>query len=143
MFPTLGTRLRAEVRNRLYIVALVGGMAALAGCASSGAVKDRDASRPQPSGLIVRNNNWNSMTVYLVQGGTRVRVGEVAGLSQAVFPVSRLSMLAGGSDLFLVGRPLAGTAFRSERLTFPPTGMLVWTIENQPAHSFLSVLRPR
>jgi hypothetical protein len=143
MFRTLGVRLRAEVSNRLCLVALVGGMATLAGCASTGATSDRSAPHPELSGLIVRNNNWNSMTIYLVQGGARMRVGDVGGFSQAVFPAKRLSMLAGGIDAFLVARPLAGRAFRSERLMFPSTGMVVWTIENQPAHSYLSVLRAR
>jgi hypothetical protein len=39
----------------------------------------------------------------------------------------------------LVARPLAGRAFRSEPLVFAPGATLVWTIENQPAHSYLSV----
>lgn len=132
MFPTLGARLRAATINLFCIVAL-------AGCVSSGAINDRGASHPELAGLIVRNNNWNSMTVYLVQGGARVRVGEVRGFGQEVFPATRLGMLTGGTGTFLVARPLAGSAFRSEPLVFTPGRMLVWTIENQPSHSYLSV----
>jgi hypothetical protein len=138
MFPTLGTRPRAAINHRLRLVALVGGIAML-GCATSGSMSERGAPNLEPSGLIVRNNNWNSMTVYLVQGGARVRVGEVNGFSQEVFPTSRLGMLTGGTGTFLVARPFAGRPFRSETLVFTPGRMLVWTIENQPAHSYLSV----
>jgi hypothetical protein len=132
MFPTLGARPRAGIINLLCIIAL-------AGCASSGAIDNRGASHPEFSGLTIRNNNWSTMTVYLVQGGARVRVGEVNGFTQAFFPAARLGMLAGGTGTFLVARPLAGRAFRSENLVFAPGRMLVWTIENQPAHSYLSV----
>jgi hypothetical protein len=139
MLPTLGARLRAEVSNRVFIVALVGGMAMLPACASSDALSDRGSSQPGISGLIIRNNNWNDMTVYLVQGGARLRVGEVSGFSQEVFPAARLGMLTGGTGAFLVARPLAGRPFRSENLTFTPGRTLVWTIENQPSHSYLSL----
>jgi hypothetical protein len=100
---------------------------------------DRGAPTFEPAGLVIRNNNWNPMTIYLVQGGARLRVGQVEGFSQEVFPAARLGMLTGGTDTFLVARPLAGRPFRSDNLVFTPGRMLVWTIENQPAHSYLSV----
>ena len=139
MVLTLGGRLRAAIHTRLSIVALAAAMATLGGCATSGGMATRRASNVEPSGLIVQNNSWNQVTVYLLQGGARLRVGEVAGFSTQVFPGSRLGMMTGGTGTFLVARPLAGTPFRSENLMFTPGRMLVWTIENQPAHSYLSL----
>ena len=139
MVPTLGGRLRAAINTRLSIVALAATMATLGACATLGGMAPRRASNSQPSGLIVQNNGWNQVTVYLIQGGARLRVGEVAGFSTQVFPGNRLGMMTGGSSTFLVARPLAGTPFRSENLVFTAGRTLVWTIENQPAHSYLSL----
>ncbi|HJU68003.1 MAG TPA: hypothetical protein VJ650_07105 [Gemmatimonadaceae bacterium] len=139
MIPTLGARLRAAINHRLCTLMVVGGIAALSGCATSGVFAGQATPSLEPAGLTVRNNNWNTMTVYIVQGGARVRVGQVDGFSQQVFPATRLGMLTGGTGAFLVARPLAGQAFRSENLLFTPGRMLVWTIGSQPAHSYLSV----
>lgn len=139
MLPTLGVRLRAAISTRLSIAALVGGIATLGGCATSGGMKGQVAPNLQPTSLIVQNNNWNNMTVYVVQGGERRRVGDVNGFSVAVFPANRLGSFGGPGGTFLVARPLAGRAFRSEPLVFTPGRTLIWTIENQPAYSHLSV----
>lgn len=139
MVRTLGGRLRAAISKRLCIVALVSGIATLGGCATSGGMAERRAPSLEPGALIVQNNNWNNMTVYVAQGGDFRRIGEVNGFSTAVFPPTRLGSFGGPGGTFLIARPLAGRAFRSEPLVFSPGRTVIWTIENQPLHSHLSV----
>jgi hypothetical protein len=55
-------------------------------------------------------------------------------------PLRRIGRLLLGSTAYLVGRPLAGTAFRSEAFEVNPRGSIVtWTIENHTAASFVTL----
>jgi hypothetical protein len=79
------------------------------------------------------------MTVYVAGGGGFRRLGDVEGLSERFFSPSKVGALTSDMNAFLVARPLAGRPFRSEPLVFAPGRTLVWTIQNQPALSYLSV----
>ena len=137
MFPITASRLRATLRTGLCLAALSGGITLLAACATSGGMEERGMY--DPVGLLVRNDSWNSVTVYVARGGVRWRLGDVSVSSTEFFPAERLDLAGNLDGAYLVARPLGQPAFRSEPLIFAPGKTLVWTIANQRAHSYLSV----
>ena len=92
-----------------------------------------------PSSIVVENNSWDRVTVYVSRGDQLWRLGDVSALAHTEFPVQRLGFLADGRSTFLVAHPLAGRSFRSEQFMFPSGGVAVWTIENQSGLSHVSV----
>lgn len=127
-----GSRLRAVIAIAICFVGV-------AGCVNARASSDSSVSPVQTGGLVVRNNNWSAMTVYVAGGVGFRRLGEVEGLSERFFSPNKLGTLTSDMHAILVARPLAGTPFRSEPLAFAPGRTLVWTIQNQPALSYLTV----
>jgi hypothetical protein len=133
-------RLRATFCRHLVVASLVAGAAGMTGCASSGGVglraQQMDSS---PSSVVIENNSWDRVTVYISRGDQLWRLGDVGALARTEFPVRRLGFFADGRTTFLVARPLAGQQFRSEQFMFPTGGVAVWTIENQAGLSHVSV----
>ena len=112
----------------------------LGGCATAGTAGSRIASTAGPSEVVIENNSWSRVTVYVAApSGQRIRLGVVEAFSRGTFPARRLDLLAGSGGAFLIARPLAGAAFRSETFLSPSDGLVVWTIYNQSAHSYISM----
>ena len=132
-------RLRARVCRHIYLVALSAGTVMLGACASSGAVGRAAAASEGSAGLVVENNSWNRVTVYISRGGQLWRLGEVNALEKLRVSPNRIGFVADGRSTFLVAYPLAGDSFRSEPFSFPMGGMAVWTIENQSGLSHVSL----
>ena len=133
-------RLRAGMGRHFRIVGLIVSMAGMAACASGGGVGYRAAAAGAGSGsVVVENNSWDRVTVYISRGDQLWRLGDVSALARTEFPVQRLGFLADGRSTFLVAHPLAGQRFRSEQFMFPSGGLAVWTIENQSGLSHVSV----
>jgi hypothetical protein len=140
MISVSSARLRAGISRHLCVIALVVGSATLGACATAGAAGGRTASTTGPAGVVIENNSWSRVTVYVATpSGQRVRLGDVEGFSRVTFPARRVNLLAGGGGTFLIARPLAGMAFRSETFLPPSNGLVVWTIQNQSAHSYISM----
>ena len=132
-------QLRATVRRHLVLLALVGATGTVA-CASSGSVGSRAAASAMGSAsIVVENNSWDRVTVYVSRGDQLWRLGDVGALGRTEFPIQRFGFLADGRSTFLVAHPLAGRSFRSEQFMFPSGGVAVWTIENQSGLSHVSL----
>ena len=132
-------RLRPSAFRQLAVLAIVVG-AGITGCASSGSVGARAAAAAvSPSAVVVENNSWDRVTVYISRGDQLWRLGDVGALGRTEFPMHRLGFLADGRGTFLVAHPLAGRSFRSEQFMFPTGGVAVWTIENQAGLSHISM----
>jgi hypothetical protein len=132
-------RLRAIICRHLVIASVMAGASTMAACASSGGVGLRAQQMEAPTGVVIENNSWDRVTVYISRGDQLWRLGDVGALSHAQFPMQRLGFLADGRTTFLVARPLAGQQFRSEQFMFPSGGIATWTIENQSGLSHVSV----
>ena len=133
-------RLRAAVGRLLVLVALALGVVGASACASGGGVGYRAAAATSsPSSVVIENNSWDRVTVYISRGDQLWRLGDVGALSRTEFPISRFGFMADGRSSFLVAHPLAGQSFRSEQFMFPAGGIAVWTIENQSGLSHISV----
>ena len=128
------------LRRHLTTFTVALGMAAAMACASSGSVGARAAqSAVAPSSIVVENNSWDRVTVYVSRGDQLWRLGDVGALGRTEFPIQRFGFLADGRSTFLVAHPLAGRSFRSEQFMFPSGGVAVWTIENQSGLSHVSL----
>ena len=130
----------ASLRRYLTTFTLVLGSAATLACASGGGVGMRAAqSANSPASIVVENNSWDRVTVYVSRGDQLWRLGDVGALGRTEFPIQRFGFLADGRSTYLVAHPLAGRSFRSEQFMFPSGGIAVWTIENQNGLSHVSV----
>jgi hypothetical protein len=139
----MGVETRSQARafrqsGRRWLVLVVGAWT-LCACATSGNVGSRMNAEAWGGGaIVVENNSWDRVTVYLSREGNPRRIGEVNALSNGTFPVRNIAILPDGRDAMLVARPLAGTPFRSDKFSFNG-GTVVWTIENQTSLSHLSL----
>ena len=132
-------RLRAQMGRRLVAASLIVGAATMSACASGGVGTRAAQYGSSPSAVVIENNSWDRVTVYISRGDQLWRLGDVGALARTEFPVQRLGFLADGRSTFLVAHPLAGQSFRSEQFMFPTGGVAVWTIENQSGLSHVSV----
>ena len=130
---------RVSRRHLALLVAVVTAVGTF-GCASTGSVGARAAASAEgASSIVVENNSWDRVTVYVSRGDQLWRLGDVGALGRTVFPIQRFGFLADGRSTFLVAHPLAGRSFRSEQFMFPHGGVAVWTIENQSGLSHVSL----
>jgi hypothetical protein len=133
-------RLRASVCRHVVIASLLAGASMMAACASAGVgARAQQWEEAAATSIVIENNSWDRVTVYISRGEQLWRLGDVGALSHAEFPMQRFGFLADGRTTYLVARPLAGQQFRSEQFIFPSGGVATWTIENQAALSHVSV----
>jgi hypothetical protein len=132
-------RLRALVSRHLVAASMILSAASLSACASAGVGSRAQAYSMSPSAVVIENNSWDRVTVYISRGDQLWRLGDVGALTRMEFPISRLGFIADGRSTFLVAHPLAGHSFKSEQFMFPTGGIAVWTIENQSGLSHVSV----
>lgn len=134
------TRPRAVVGRRVRLMAILIGAGALTACASAGGVGSRAAvAAREPTSIVIENNSWDRVTVYISRGDQLWRLGDVSALARTEFPVHRMGFLADGRSTFLVAHPLAGRSFRSDQFMLISGTVAVWTIENQSGLSHVSV----
>lgn len=121
--------------------------ALLAACASGGAsahpepaaVDNEAETNDGPNHVVVSNQSWNRVTVYISQGAAVWRLGDVEAKTDRVLPLKSLARTLVGT-VFFVGRPLAGMPFRSDAFEMSPHGGVpIWTIENHDATSFVTI----
>jgi hypothetical protein len=132
-------RLRAQISRHVVAASLIVGAATMSACASGGIGTRAAQMQSGASAVVIENNSWDRVTVYISRGDQLWRLGDVGALSKAEFPMQRLGFFADGRTTFLVARPLAGQQFRSEQFMFPQGGIATWTIENQSGLSHVSV----
>ena len=132
-------RLRAQIGRHLVAASIIVGAATMTACASGGVGTRAAQFVSSPSAVVIENNSWDRVTVYISRGDQLWRLGDVGALGRTEFPVQRLGFLADGRSTFLVAHPLAGQSFRSEQFMFPTGGVAIWTIENQSGLSHVSV----
>jgi hypothetical protein len=98
-------------RNRLALAAVA---LMLGACAPAVQQSAGQHTNPQAS-VAVRNDNWLDITVYLVRGAQRVRLGSVPSMSNAEFRIPQQYVL-GVSDVTFQADPIGS----HETYTSPP-----------------------
>lgn len=89
--------------RRLMVVAAC---AAAAACASAGA--NSQTTKEEAATVLVDNQGFVDMTIYVLRGGQRVRLGLATGLSRSRFTLPRGFVFA-GTSLRFVADPIGGT----------------------------------
>jgi hypothetical protein len=102
----------------------------------------RHSSAPTVEAAMVTvnivNHNVLDMTIYMVNRGTRARIGQVTATTRGSFRV-RLGQLTGG-ELQLYADPIGALQGVTSDVVHLVDGQIVeWTLESDLARSFLSV----
>ena len=118
-----------------------------AGCAHSPApaaspspiTDGNDSTRPSRALAVqVDNQNFSDMNVYLVSGGTRWLVGNVAGLTKATLTIPA-GVVPADQRVRLRAQPIgAPGSISTPTLIVPPGEQVYWTIGSDPAMSTAS-----
>ncbi|MCA9735993.1 MAG: hypothetical protein KC645_00020 [Gemmatimonadetes bacterium] len=88
--------------------------------------------------VVVANQNWADMTIYVSTASARMRLGMVGTLQQRSFEVAWGSV--GQGAVVLIAQPLGGTRdYRSPGVPVEPGATLRWTLENELSMSHLEV----
>lgn len=88
--------------------------------------------------VVVNNQSWDRVTVFIGQGGTEWRIGDVEPMTERTLPLGRMGATLEGRSAYFVARRLAGGVFRSETFPVSPGGGVPrWTIENYAAFSYV------
>lgn len=92
-----------------------------------------------PVVLRIDNRAQQDVTIYLVRGSHRTRLGSVTGLSAGAFELAP-EAVDPAQEIYLVADPLAGTRrLTSERIVLRPGAVVEWTIEMELRRAVLSV----
>ena len=111
------------MRGALFALALL-----TAGCSHAG---QSGSPEPQPRTTVkVENHNFLDMNVFVLQGGQRIRLGTVNGLSTAVFTIP--DYVARSTSVRFELHPIGGrTNPRSESISVQPGEQIVLTVPPQ------------
>ncbi len=97
-----------------------------------------NAGRSDPT-LRVTNNNWSTMTVYAIRGGTRFRLGQVPSMGSAVFRLPS-TLTAGTGGLRFLADPIGGSeTFLSQNIYVNGGEQVALDIQNQLQISSVSI----
>src|SRR4051812_43152828 len=99
-------------RIHRFVIMSALSLAPLAACASAGGGHHADADlsvgAPEydaaPANIVVKNNSWDRVTVYLVDGETQWRLGDVEASTQRTLTLNGRGSTLMGHSPHLVGR---------------------------------------
>lgn len=116
--------------------------ALVAGCHQGSSVGAAAAAAGMSGGtmtLRVVNHNWLDITVFLLQGTQRERIGVATATTTTEFHVP-LRQLAAGAEYRLFGDPVGSReTVRSETLHAQDGDVVTWTIEDDLKRSTVEV----
>ena len=89
--------------------------------------------------MVVENNNWSDMTVYILRDGVRTRMGAVPSMGRSTFVLS--SALVGGTgEIRVQADPLGSSKkWTSQPILIVPGNQVRFRLENNVALSSYSV----
>ena len=124
--------------------------ACAAGGTATGAARLPDGPSParaasaaaQPAMLKVSNYNWMDVVVYAVQGGTRVRLGQVTTMSSATFRIPARMTSNNVETVRLMVDPVGSTeGWQSEGISVRAGQQVQFNVQNSLAFSSVFVGR--
>src|SRR5687768_9327362 len=86
-------RMRNHLMSATFALA-VGSVA----CAPMASNTNAGGMATERTTMVVENNNWSDMTVYILRDGVRTRLGAVSSMSRSTFVLSN-AMLSGSGEL--------------------------------------------
>ena len=130
---------RWPLRRITRIAAL--SLTTLAGCHQGHSIGAAAAEAGNVGSITVRvvNHAWLDVTVYLLQGSHRDRIGVATASSTSTFQIS-LRQLTAGAEYRLYGDPVGSRqTVRSEPLHAQDGDVVTWTVEDDLARSSIDV----
>jgi hypothetical protein len=123
-------------RNGLVVAAAAFVMAACAPVAEQ-AMNARPAENQTM--LVVQNDNWSEVKVYLLRGSQRIRLGSVPSMSQGKFSIPN-AFVFGVSDVTIQAEPIGGhESYVSPPIQVYPGGRVALKVEKQLRLSHFAV----
>jgi len=115
------------VRNiRHHLAAMLGAATLLAACAS-GASRVSSSPELRPISLSVTNQNWLVVDVFVVNGTSRFRLGEVGGNGSATLSIP-VSLLVNGQVQLLADPVGSNDIFVTDLFTVAPDEQVQLTV---------------
>ena len=113
--------------------------AAVGGCAPATEQAELGAPESQTT-LVVENNNWSDMVIYVTRGASRTRVGSVASMRTAKFRITD-SMAGGGyGEVRIVADAIGSNrTYTSPVINIVPGSQVEVRLQNSIQISSLSV----
>jgi hypothetical protein len=111
------------------------------GCHQGGGIGAAAAASNNSGAVTVKvvNHSWMDVTIYLLQGTHRDRIGVATATSTTEFHVS-LRLFSAGAEYQLYGDPIGSRqTVRSERLHAQDGDLVTWTLEDDLARSSIDV----
>ncbi|MGQ0562704.1 MAG: hypothetical protein ACT443_12620 [Gemmatimonadota bacterium] len=110
---------------------LVAAVALTGACAPATEQAASDPGARRRAMLEVENNNWSDVTIYLVRGSMRTRVGSVVALGKAQFNIPA-AYVVGTLDITLAADPIGSNdSYVSPPIQVFPGARLALTVGNQ------------
>ena len=120
------------VRAGLFLTVLIGLASLGAACSLwPGGEAPNPMMRGSPTavGVVVENQNWSDMVIYVVRGGSRRRLGMVTTTNRASYELDR-SLLT--SNMYLRAEAVGSSrSIRTDVLNVSEGDVVIWTIANQ------------
>jgi hypothetical protein len=127
------------MRNLRHHCAVLGAAALLAACAS--AHRGASGAEPKAIALIVTNQNWLDVDVFLIRGTSRHRLGAVGGNSSATLSIPAGLFVYG--DAQLMADPIGSDdIYVTERISVAPDATVELTIAPRMRMSSYAVWNP-
>ncbi len=130
------------LRNLLAPAAFVLLTTACATGSASSTFKSDAVRADAPLTIQVRNNNWSDAVIWAVQGGRRIRLGEVVSHQEKTLKVPRSALTGTGRIRLLVSLIGSRERFVTEDLYVDPGSVIDLQLQNHLAISSWSVYRP-
>jgi hypothetical protein len=124
------------IRSVLVAVATA---AALGACAP--ATEQAELGRPESqTTLLVENNNWSDMVIYLVRGSSRARLGSVTSMGTAKFRITDAMAGGGYGELRIQADPIGSDrTYTSPVINIVPGSQVELRLQNNIQISSFSV----
>ena len=91
--------------------------------------------------LVVKNNNWQEVVIYVMRGAMRTRLGSVTSMNSARFRLSD-TMMSGTGGVRIVADPIGSArTYTSPAITVTPGAQVELQVQNQISISNYAVYR--
>lgn len=130
-----------KTRSVRRIITSFGAVIAFGACHHGTNVGEAAAAAAWDGAITVKvvNHNWQDVTVYVLQGTHRERIGTATATATTQFQVP-LRRFSSGADYRLLGDPIGSRqTVRSEALHAQNGDVVTWTLEDDLSRSFVDV----
>jgi hypothetical protein len=112
----------------------------LAGCLVQRPDTDEEKAEDLPTLLSVENRHWSNVTIYVMRGGARARIGTVTSMRTETFVIPAV-LVGSVVDLRLIADPLGGEPYVSDPVIVGPGERIDFRLANILVHSSISIRR--